>query len=163
MARKGDYLLRSLNILALLISLAMVVQVSDTWEIIDFYDNAIELCKLLTSTNPHIRSASFGYIDPRIDGFVLSSNAPSPSVYVGNVFACQYQEVFNRGQSLSGLCRKVLCLTCRCLAGMLLLVESGRCMPPNNCGYKFKNATFWDALKSSLGSKGDECLSRKNS
>ncbi|CAK7328531.1 unnamed protein product [Dovyalis caffra] len=57
---------------------------------------------------------------------------------------------------------KLSALPAHVLLEMLVPLESGCCMPPSNCGYKFRNSTFWDAPKSGLGSKGDECHSWKN-
>ncbi|KAJ6426778.1 hypothetical protein OIU84_022380 [Salix udensis] len=145
-----------------------------------------ELCKLLTSTSLHLRSGSFDYLGPRIDGFVLSSIAPSPNKGPRETDSGRDQ---SRLQDFSGwlqghvvnenkwvrikkcliktrVCQeyaqKLSALPSDVLLEMLIPAESGCCMPPSNCGYRFKNATFWDAPKSGLDSKGDECLSWKN-
>ncbi|KAJ6962772.1 hypothetical protein NC652_001417 [Populus alba x Populus x berolinensis] len=209
MARKGDYFLCFLNILTLLISMTIVVQISKTWEIITFYGNAN--CASFLQVPVFILGVALLVISVLGLMALFCRASPLHRVYLWAMFLLVVvllgftifsSLVTDKGpketdsgkdqsrlQDFSGwlqghlvnektwvrikkclikarVCqeyaKKLSALPPDVLSGMLLPVESGCCVPPSNCGYKFKNATFWDAPKSGLGSKGDGCLSWKN-
>ncbi|KAB5573773.1 hypothetical protein DKX38_000967 [Salix brachista] len=209
MARKGDYFLCFLNILTLLISMTIVVQISKTWEIITFYGNAN--CASFLRVPVFILGAALLIISVLGLMALFCRASPLHRVYLWAKlllvivllgFTVFSSFVTDKGpretdsgrdqsrlQDFSGwlqghvvnenkwvrikkcliktrVCQeyaqKLSALPSDVLLEMLIPAESGCCMPPSNCGYRFKNATFWDAPKSGLDSKGDECLSWKN-
>ncbi|KAJ6342061.1 hypothetical protein OIU78_010077 [Salix suchowensis] len=167
--------------------MTIVVQISKTWEIITFYGNAN--CASFLRVPVFILGAALLIISVLGLMALFCRASPLHRVYLWaklllvivllgfTVFSSfvtdkgpretdsgrdqsRLQDFFRVG--CKEYAQKLSALPSDVLLEMLIPAESGCCMPPSNCGYRFKNATFWDAPKSGLDSKGDECLSWKN-